>query len=107
VLEELSLPREISVAPGTETTDREVPVDAHAPHVVGDSAGEWFDASYVFTPLLQCLPSHWRHFRGVPDIARANRTSRIGATRITVIGTRQEPSVATTGRTLADEIIEL
>ena len=28
VLEELGLPREISVAPGTETTDREVPVDA-------------------------------------------------------------------------------
>ena len=48
VLEELGLPREISVAPGTETTDREVPVDAHAPHVVGDSASEWFDASYVF-----------------------------------------------------------
>src|SRR5262245_19702649 len=31
VLEELGLPREISVAPGTETTDREVPADAHAP----------------------------------------------------------------------------
>jgi hypothetical protein len=27
--------RLVSVAPGTETTDREVPVDAHAPHVVG------------------------------------------------------------------------
>ena len=90
VLEELGLPREISVAPGTETTDREVPVDAHAPHVVGDSASEWFDASYVFTPLPECLPSHWRHFRGVPEIARANRTSRIGATRITAIVTRQD-----------------
>ena len=90
VLEELGLPREISVAPGTETTDCEVPVDAHAPHVVGDSANEWFDASYVFTPLPECLPSHGRHFRGVPDIARANRTSRIGATRITAIVTRQD-----------------
>src|SRR5262249_49162153 len=65
------LPREISVAPGTETSDGEVPVDAHAPHVVGDSASEWFDASYVFTPLPECLPSHWRHFRGVPHIARS------------------------------------
>ena len=58
VLEELGLPREISVAPGTETTDREVPVDAHAPHVVGDSASERFDASDVVTPLPECLPSH-------------------------------------------------
>ena len=47
VLEELGLPREISVAPATGTTDREVPVDAHAPHVVGNSASEWFDASCV------------------------------------------------------------
>src|SRR5258708_19421837 len=78
VLEELGLPREISVAPGTETTDREVPVDAHAPHVVGDSASEWFDASYVFTPLPECLPSHCPHLRGAPNIAPANRTSRFG-----------------------------
>src|SRR5215831_7109588 len=59
VLEELGLPREIRVAPGTETTDREVPVDAHAPHVVGDSASERCDASDVDTPLLECLPPHW------------------------------------------------
>jgi hypothetical protein len=58
VLEELGLPREISVAPGTETTDREAPVDAHAPHVVGDSASERLDASDVVTPLLERLPSH-------------------------------------------------
>ena len=57
VLEELGLPREVSVAPGAETTDREVPVDAHAPHVVGDSANERFDASDVFTPLPERLPS--------------------------------------------------
>jgi hypothetical protein len=48
---QLGLSREISVAPGTETSDREVPVDVHTPHVVGDSASEWFDASYIFTPL--------------------------------------------------------
>ena len=41
------------------TTDREVPVDAHAPHIVGDAASERFDAGYVFTPLPECLPSHW------------------------------------------------
>jgi hypothetical protein len=58
VLEEPGLPREISVAPGTETSDREVPMDERAPHVVGDAANEWFDASYVFTPLSECLPSH-------------------------------------------------
>jgi hypothetical protein len=57
-LEELGLPREISVAPGTETTDGQVPVDAHAPHVIGDSASERFDASDVFTPVPECLPSH-------------------------------------------------
>jgi hypothetical protein len=60
-LEEPGLPREISVSPGTETTDREVPVDPHAPHVVGDSASERFDASDVSTPLPECLPPHWPH----------------------------------------------
>lgn len=30
----------VHAAARTETTDREVPVDAHAPHVVGDSASE-------------------------------------------------------------------
>jgi hypothetical protein len=58
-LEELGLPREISVAPGTETTDREVPVEAHPPQVVGDSASERFDASDVVAPLLEGLPYHW------------------------------------------------
>ncbi len=54
--EAAGLPRKISVAPGTETTHREVSVDAHAPHVVGDSASERFDASDVFTPRPKCLP---------------------------------------------------
>jgi hypothetical protein len=58
MLEELGHPREISVAPATETTDREVPVDVDAPYVVGDSASEWFDASCIFTPVPECFPSH-------------------------------------------------
>ena len=57
MLEEPGFPREIGVAPGTETSDREVPVDAHAPHVVGDAASEWFDANCLFIPLTECLPS--------------------------------------------------
>jgi hypothetical protein len=60
-LKDRGLPREIGVAPSTETTDRAAPVDAHAPHVVGDSAGERFEASGVFTPLAECLPSRSRH----------------------------------------------
>jgi hypothetical protein len=50
VLEELGLPREISIAPGPETTHREVPSETHAPYVVGYTASEWFDAADVFTP---------------------------------------------------------
>jgi hypothetical protein len=63
VLEEPSLPREISVAPGSETTDRKVPVDAHAPHIVGDSTSERFDASGVDTPPRDCFPSDWPQHR--------------------------------------------
>src|SRR5512132_3838320 len=60
--EELGLPREIAVAPDTETGDSEVPVDAHSPYVVCNSATERLNASDVITPLLECLPSHWpRH----------------------------------------------
>ena len=33
------------VAPGPETTYREVPSDTHAPYVVGYTTSEWFDAS--------------------------------------------------------------
>jgi hypothetical protein len=64
VYEEFGLPREIGVAPGTVTTDSEVPVDAYAPHVVGDASGERFDYSDVVTPLPECLPSHKPHPRG-------------------------------------------
>ena len=35
-----------------------MPVDADVPHVVGDSASEWFDASYVFTPVPERLSPH-------------------------------------------------
>ena len=52
VLEEVGLPREISVAPDTETTDRDVAVDAHTPDVVGDSACERFDASDRVAQLM-------------------------------------------------------
>ena len=48
VVEQLGLPREISVAPRAETTDGEVPVDANAPHVVGDSARERFERGRSF-----------------------------------------------------------
>jgi hypothetical protein len=78
-----------------------MPADAHAPHVVGDSASQRLDARCVFTPLPECLPSHWRHFAKVPDIARANRTSPIGATRIT-----QDPWSRRYGERFADEIVE-
>ena len=62
MLEELGLPSEISVAPGTETTDGQLPVDAQAPHLVGDSASEWRDASNVVNPLPECIPSHYDIF---------------------------------------------
>ena len=83
VLEKIGLPPEISVAPGTETTDRTVPVHPHAPHVVGDSASERFDASDVVTPLPECLPSHWPHLCGVPNVGRVRgavmtRAARLG-----------------------------
>jgi hypothetical protein len=57
VMEEVGLPCEIGVASGAKATDSEAPVDAHAPHVVGDSAGKGFDASGIVTPLLECPPS--------------------------------------------------
>jgi hypothetical protein len=57
VLEEFGFPIEISVAPGTETTDRNAPVNTHAPYVVGDSASERFDASGVDTPMLEWIPT--------------------------------------------------
>jgi hypothetical protein len=57
-MEELGLPREISVAPGTDTADRKVPLNANAPHVVV-AASEQIDACDVVAPLLEYLPSHW------------------------------------------------
>ena len=51
----------VGVAPGAEATDREAPLDAHAPHVAGDPAGERFDAGDADAPLAECLPSHRTH----------------------------------------------
>jgi len=51
VLEERHFPRKIGVAPRAETADREASVEAHAPHIVGNSAGEAFDANCALTPL--------------------------------------------------------
>ena len=42
--------------------DGELPVDAHAPHLVTDTGLEPFDASDVVTPLIECLPSHGHIF---------------------------------------------
>ena len=65
VSQQVGLPREISVAALAETTDRKLPVDAHAPHLVdANSAGERFAANNVVTPLLERLPSHRLHLRG-------------------------------------------
>jgi hypothetical protein len=61
VSQQAGLPREISGTALAETTDRAVPADAHAPHLVdANSASERFAANDVVTPLLECLPSH-RH----------------------------------------------
>jgi hypothetical protein len=57
VMEEVGLPCEIGVPSGAKATDSEAPVDAHAPHVVGDSASEGLDASDVVTPPLERPPS--------------------------------------------------
>jgi hypothetical protein len=65
VSQQVGLPGEISVAAPAETTDRAVPVDAHAPHLVdADAASERFAANDVVTPLPECLPSHQPHLRG-------------------------------------------
>jgi hypothetical protein len=59
VSQQLGLPREVGVAAPAEPTDRELPVDAHAPHLVdANSAGERFDTGDVVAPLIECLPSH-------------------------------------------------
>ncbi len=57
VLEELGFPREIIVAPATETTDRDLPVAAHAPHVVGDIATIVSMRATSSPPLPERFPS--------------------------------------------------
>jgi hypothetical protein len=56
MLEELGLPREISIAPRTEATDSKLAIDAHAPNVIGDAACERLDTRDVVTPMPQCIP---------------------------------------------------
>jgi hypothetical protein len=53
VFEEIGLPRKIDVTPDANTTDRKAPVDAHAPHVVGDCVvrAECLDAAMVDADL--------------------------------------------------------
>jgi len=51
VLEERHFPCKIGVVPRAEAADREASVEVHAPHVVGHSAGEAFDANSALTPL--------------------------------------------------------
>jgi len=65
VSQQVGLPGEISIAALAETTDRDVPVNAHAPQLVdASSASERFAANGAVTPLLECLPSHRPHLRG-------------------------------------------
>ena len=64
--------RSTEVAPGTETTDREVPVDPHAPHVVGDTASERLDPSERLHPTAPVPPT-------TGHIPTRNRTSPFSA----------------------------
>jgi hypothetical protein len=63
VSQQVGLPQEVGVAAPAEPSDRELPVDAHAPHLVdANSASERFDTGDVVTPLIECLPSHGHIF---------------------------------------------
>ncbi len=63
VSQQPGLPREVGVAAPAEPTDGELPIDAHAPHLVdANSASERFETGDVVTPLIECLPSHGRIF---------------------------------------------
>ena len=56
VLDQLGFPFEVGVGPAAEATDRDLPVNANAPHVVGNSTRESFDANRVFAPVPECFP---------------------------------------------------
>ena len=62
VSQQLRFPRQVGVAAPiaapAEPTDGELPVDAHAPHLVDASGSERFDPSDVVAPSIECLPSH-------------------------------------------------
>ena len=74
---QLGFPREISGAPGTETTDRKVPLDPDGPDVVGDPAGERFDANCIFTPLPERAPSRCRYHRAAAGVHRSPLSRRL------------------------------
>jgi len=50
MLEQRDLPSEICVASRTEATDRKLPSDPYAPDIIGNAAGEAFDASRIGPP---------------------------------------------------------
>src|SRR6185437_13262373 len=50
MLEQLDLPSEICVASRTEAADRKLPSDPYAPDIIGNAAGEAFDASRIGPP---------------------------------------------------------
>jgi hypothetical protein len=58
VSQQLDLPRQIGVAAPTEPSNRELPADAHAPHLVGDTGLVPLDTSHVVTPPIERLPTH-------------------------------------------------
>jgi hypothetical protein len=61
--QQLGLPRKVGVAAPTEPTDGELPVDAHAPHLVdANSARERFDTGDLVTPPIERLPTHGHIF---------------------------------------------
>src|SRR5262249_23170448 len=63
VSQQLGLPRKVGVAALAEPTDGQVPVDAHAPHLVhANSASERFKPGDVVTPLIEYPPSHCHIF---------------------------------------------
>ena len=60
ILEQFGLPGEIGIASGSETSDGTLAVDAYAPHMVGGTTRQTFDARDLIAPEGQSRPSH-RH----------------------------------------------
>jgi hypothetical protein len=75
VVQQLGLPREVGVAAVAEPSDGKVSVDAHTPHLVGDTGPEPVDASDVVTPPIEYLPPHG------PIFASSRDRQEVGFTR--------------------------